>query len=328
MEWDAVYDSHRGVIEGIERQLGFDCYILYLSGSYGDILPNLALLGKFAAYAGKPVSVLMPDRWARLAERFSFPHVKYYLLTSHQDVMIRRGILLVGRPFLKRPGYVFPLLPTLHPWVGEFALTERVSDFEVKRCLLGLPFGDTFDIPPLPPSRQSEIDTLLNSYVVRKNRTVLLSFSTNSNPTAPDTVQESIARAVVDSGFFPIFNSAKTFGTRSYRGDNINISDYSSIEIPCDVPFEYTEFCGGYIGSLHGLSNILFGMRPLSAIMGCTGYAKNCQIVNNGVTISSDSLKPERQLRHDLVNSPSFIPVDLGDEAAYIATVSMLKQSL
>jgi hypothetical protein len=250
----------------------------------------------------------------------------YHLLTSQQESVIRRGLSLLGRPFLRRPGLVFPLLPTLHPWIGELALTERVSDFEVKRALLGLPFADTFEIPPLTPSRHAEIESMLNSGIVRENRTVLLSFSTNSNPTAPNSVQEAIARAVIDSEFVPVFNSAKTFGSRSYRGENISNSDYATIEVPCDAPFECVEFCGGYIGSPHGLSHMLFGMRPLSSILACTGYSANRPLLNNGITISSDSLKPERQLRGDLVNSPGFIPVDLGDDAAYTATISILNQ--
>ena len=133
MEWEAQYSAREGLIRHLESQALPDSYVLLLTGSFGDIFPNLALLKSFHESTGKRITVVISNRWSLLASRFSFEFVKYVLFEGRAAGLIHQALLNSGRAFMRIPGYLYPLLPTLHPLVCDFILSGRVTDYEVKR---------------------------------------------------------------------------------------------------------------------------------------------------------------------------------------------------
>jgi hypothetical protein len=305
MEWESYYKAFISPVAVVENQLDPQSYVLHLSGSYGDILPNLALFREFHDKYKMPISCVIPEVWRELTGRFGYPFVRYYFLNSEFDLVLRRSLVLRGHFFLREPGSVFPLLPTLHPFLGDIALSERTTDFEIKRVLLGLPPSSPFDIPPVDETRAAEIHDVLRKMGLERGNTVVISFNTNSNPTASPETQEYICDQLVRSGFSLLINSHP--GSRGQTSDRLPGARFS---IPPDCPFEVVEYCGAYLGSLHGLTNILGGMREVNAKLGCTEFTSAEPILNNNREISGGSLRPDRQLKHDLRNRFYMIPID------------------
>jgi len=309
MEWQDLYKACVGSIHDVESQLPRDKYLLYLSGSYGDIILNLALLKSFHEKHDKSIIVLMPSRWELLAKRFKYQFVDYILIDDAFDQRIRLSMANMGRPFLREPGLLFPLLPTLHPWLAEFNRSGRISDFELRRGLFGVKMGSKFDVPPLDEERQQQVQGLLKNLEIKKGRTICLSFLTNSNQTIPEWVQFLIYSTICERGFDCIINTAYSFPGKQL-GNLVIPNNSKQIEIPCDCPFEFIEYFGGFIGVLNGITVVLGGVQTVKSHLAFTDAKQTSSLIEH----FSDEDPICRTLGPDQLNQFTMIPTELGRE--------------
>ena len=324
MEWEDVYKACVGYVYELERQLPREKYLLYLTGSYGDIVTNLALLNSFYEKNGVEVIVIMPQRWELLAQRFNYGFVQYLLMDDSFEMRVRVSVCNIGRPFLREPGMLFPLLPTLHPWLAEFNRTDRISEFELRRGLLGVEVGANFDVPPLDERRLQHIHDFLKQSNVAKGKSICLSFLTNSNDPMPEWVQDLIYSTLQDSGFDCLINNAQSFPGKQL-GSVIVPDGAKTIDIPCDCPFEVVEYCGGFIGSVNGLTMVLGGLKVLNSRLAYTDFPESC-LMGEGPTGDIKGPRMERILKGDLLNRFIRVPTDEGREAVVEACKELISR--
>lgn len=303
------HKSTNGLVKQVERMFDSDTYIFFVCGSYGDVLPNLALLNSFSKKNKECIGIVINERWAPLFKRFDGFNVKTIKINEKDDNRLRMALLSANVRFFREKGVVFPLLIVMHPWLTELILNQHVSDFEVKRALLGLPKGELIDYGFITEERGLEIESYLASKGVVKGKSVILSFSTNSNDTPSFECQKLIINLVKELGFTPVLNVAKTSDAWE-KGKVIKADSVVEIEVPCDAPFETIEYAGYHIGSMHGLTAIL-GSRKTDAKLATTIYTSNVKVENIGRLIESNSLNLERLLAHDLKNFEYKIPIDV-----------------
>ena len=307
MEWQLQYRNGAEMLTRVERQLNQDEYIFFVTGSYGDIFPNLCLMEAFHSLFNKRVNIIINERWKTCSSRFQYDFLTYHFINNNFEAALRRNLPLAGRPYLREPGFIFPLLPTLHPWIAECVLTQRMTDYECKRLLLGLPYGTPLRMPDLNEERKTEIyNHLKNDLKMPSGQSAILAFSTNSNPTASIETQKFIANFLNENNISVFFNQAKTFD-RSYVGENYEQDDYRTISVAADCPIEFIDYAGYYIGSTHGLTAIASTL-PASAAIAQTYFEDTKRLINNGVEISPDSLLMSNAMRHDLKNKVNLIP--------------------
>lgn len=318
MDWLQYHKSTTSLVKQVEMMFERDSYIFFVCGSYGDVLPNLALLNTFSKINNERIGIVINERWAALFKRFNEFDAKFVKINEKDDNRLRMALMSGNTRFVREKGVVFPLLIVMHPWLSDLILYERVTDFEVKRALLGLPKGETIDYGMLSEERRLEIESYLDSKGVVKGKSVILSFSTNSNDTPRFEFQSLIVELVKEMGFTPILNVARTSSTWE-KGKVVKADSAIEIEVPCDAPFEFIEFAGFHIGSMHGLTAIL-GSRKTDARLATVVNKSNVKSENIGRIIDSTSLTLERLLVHDLKNYEHKIPIDAG--------VSEIKEAL
>lgn len=309
MEWEARFLNNEGALRRLESQLGSENFQLLITGSYGDILPNLALLKAFHQINGGTISVLIGEHWRPLAERFNYNFIKFYFINISQQEFLHAVLCSLGRPLIRNVGYLFPTLPTLHPWIADFILSERVTDYEAKRTILGLAVGTKMDLPSLKPARSEEIFRTLSDLGIRKSKSVLLSFHSNSNPMIDLTSQLTMAQILLSKGLEVVYNIAGSNAEQKFLKEleTIGVKLYN---LPPDAPIEIVEYFGTYVGSAHGLTVILASF-PCNARIVQVAVQSTSLISNNGRLISADSLRVDQVLGKDLLNSVNV--VNLGD---------------
>lgn len=320
MEWEQRFLSNEGRLRNLEAQLGIDNFQLLITGSYGDIFPNLALLNAFHHVNKKMITVLVGEHWKLLADRFSNDFTKFFFINGAEQNWLHTLLCSQGRPLVRDVGYLFPTLPTLHPWVADFILTERVSDYEAKRALLGLPIGAQMELLPLKEVRSAEISDALGNLGAEKSNGVLLSFHSNSNPMVDLESQLVIARFFVERGRRVVYNVSGS------RVDGIFLNQLSELgvalfDVPCDATIEVVEYLGAYVGSAHGLTAILSSF-PCTAQIIQVVPPPGSLIVNNNRLITTDSLRVDKALRSDLLNDVHIIQLGSHLETQLLAATT------
>lgn len=294
MEWQDHY-NHRFYTSTITRNIPSDHFVIFISGSYGDIFPNLCLIDSFIKIRNANVVLVLDRKWRELVSRFHQPMLKWVFIDNESQ--FKASLMAEGRPFYLKPGFVFPTLPTLHPFLAEAATTERMSDYEVKRLLLGLPVGEKMRLQKLSSERLAMAKNLIIECGCRLGKTVVLSFGTNSNKPIPQEVQQILADQIAAYGFDILINGAKTFE----HIQNQKVRNYPTANIPPDMPIEFIEAAGYHAGSIHGLSVILatFPCKSSQFIL----YDLTEEFTsNNGMQIRSDSLFVTKRFKEDIVS--------------------------
>ncbi len=310
MEWEARFHESLGSLRNLEIGLGGDRYQLLVTGSYGDVFPNLALLNSFYSEYKTPIVVLLPESYASLARRFDYPYVQYVLVKGESIGRLHALLCSSGRPFIRSPGYLFPVLPTLHPWVADFVLSERVTDYECKRQLLGLPVGAPFDLPALATSRTAELLDSLKNENIESGGSAMLSFHSQSNPVISLEAQLLIIKKLISNKIQVVMNTASSAALLETYKRVFSELPLKYFDIPCDAPVEVVNYAGRYIGGAHGLTVIL-GSFISSAKLIQVEQPDGGLIRNNGRFITGESLNVARVLRGDLRNLFDFIPGNL-----------------
>jgi hypothetical protein len=280
MEWAYYYKNT--VMPTLNRTI-FDksAFVLIVSGSYGDVFLNLALLKAFHEKFQSNIQVLISQRWFALAERFNYPFVEYILLKNEN--LYRYTLMLRQPSFALVKGHPYPLLPTLHPHMGEAVLSGRISDYEVKKLLLGLSKEDVMHIPAVTAHKLCELDEILLSKNCRPGHTLVISFERNSMPPMPFDVKAKIIEMMrTHLSLDILINESQTFLGR--EPVNLMLDKSPSINVPADYSLEFIERAGYYLGISHGLSALL-GTMECTAKMAIIVDVTDDLVLNNGFLV-------------------------------------------
>ena len=282
MEWDILLNNRYQISNLIKKlQIDEDEYILSVGGSYGDVFPTLALMPQFYIMNRKNINIIIDKKYELLAIRFKFSYTKYFIIDS--ELQFRQKLYMEDPCFILKPGKVFPTIPTLHPLIAEAVLTERFSDYEMKRLLLSLPKGAQMELPQLV-NYEKRVQNIFDEVGCRKGKTVILSFFANSTPILPLEIQIKIAEIAQELNFDVVFNVAKSF----VNSLELDYSGFKTISIPADIPIELVNYAGKIIGPGTGLTAILSTFRCQGSILLLVNKT-NEFIHNNGLLIRNEA---------------------------------------
>ena len=303
MEWQA-YSNRYYSSQQLINQFNHDSYFFLVGGSYGDIFPNLSLIQKFIIKNKAVVHVIIDKKWEKLCQRFLTNNLNYIYINS--EGQYRAALMLQNRIFSLLPGLVYPLLPTLHPHLGELACLGFISDPQVKKFLLKLDQSTKFERTYLHGKEKLTITKkftdILLSLNCRPGKTIVLSFENNSNPQLDDLYIEYLLVLLSKySDYDIIFNSATTFDNESKY--SLLYGKYPTYQVPSDFPLEFVETAGYHIGTTHGLSMII-SIYP-NKIKHCLLIDISSEFINNnGLKVrAEDWLSLEKFLANDYLKS-------------------------
>jgi hypothetical protein len=258
-----------------------NAFILLMTGSYGDIFQNLALLHAFNKKNQSQIIVLISTRWRTLTKRFNYPFLEYIFLNN--DHLYQYSLMRKQNSFALVKGYPYPLLPTLHPHLVEAIFTSRISDYEVKKLLLGLSKEDEMHIPPPTLEKREELVALLRSKNCRPGQTLIIALERNSMPAMSHDLKIEIIQILAHALNLDILinesqipSELMLFNRSSYKVE--------TIKVPGDYPIEFIEAAGYYLGLSHGLSALL-GTEECTAKMAIIVDITEDYVWNNGFLV-------------------------------------------
>jgi hypothetical protein len=265
MEWKQ-YFKLKEQISDLENGMPRNKFILFITGSFGDVYPTLALLSEFCRLNVNGAHVLIDKKYSLLCDRFNYPGISYAILESESQ--LRQSLSLFRSVHALIPGKIYPTLPTLHPLIGEASLSQRITDHETKRLILGLPVGAPYKWGSVSEVRLKYANNILEQNNLRCGRTIIISYKNQSNSKVnPKIIKDFVDRAK-KLNFDVALNNAGP-GNESDEIDNC-----SRISVPPDLVVELHELAGYSITSVSGLSLVLF-TQPHSAKVCSFGYYKN-----------------------------------------------------
>jgi len=155
-------------------------------------------------------------------------------------------------------------------------------------------------VPALSDERLSSIRTYLLGRNVKLEKTVVVSFITQTNPPPNEAVQNLIVDMLKSENIGVVYNVSESNQNSSAEGSR-HSADLTKIEIPCDAPVETIKMIGGYVGAAHGLTAILatFGDNKVIAQ---TIFGNPDRIPNNGRLICPTITRSNIALGGDVKN--------------------------
>jgi hypothetical protein len=282
VEWELFF-KYFNAAKISTQNLNMSALHIFISGSYGDVFPNLALLHNVRKYHSNEVIVLIDEKWASLSYRFAQDGISFVSIGNEQA--FKNSLMSEGRQYFLMPGWIYPVLPTLHPFLSDLQLDGYITDFEMKRAILRLPKEAKFELPEITNKRYLEIKKSLESAGCDLGNTCILSFENNSNPTISQNIIIELANMLIQKGITVALNVASTFNNKKWVPEALR--NLPKISIPSDYPNEFVSLAGGHIGGLNGLSLILANFKTkakIAVVADCT----NPTITINGRQIKSE----------------------------------------
>ncbi len=265
MEWKQ-YFKLREQITDLENSMPRNKYILFVTGSFGDVYPTLGLLSEFCRHNENGVHVLIDKKYSLLCDRFNYSGISYAILESESQ--LRQSLSLFRPVHALLPGKIYPTLPTLHPLIGEASLSQRITDHETKRLILGLPVGSPFNWGTASESRLNHASEILSKNNLRQGKTIIISCKNQSNsPVNPKIIKGFIERAKKLDFDVALNNAGPGNGYEE-------LDNCTGVSVPADLVVELHEMAGYSVTSVSGLSLVLF-TQPHKAKVVSFGYINN-----------------------------------------------------
>jgi hypothetical protein len=282
VEWESFFNYYNAAAI-FSRTLNPNALILFNCGSYGDVFPNMSLLAEVVRIHKKPLIVILDKKWVSLIDRFKNTHIEFILINNEQE--FKNSLMSEGRHYIFRPGWIYPLLPTLHPLICDFVFEGYVTDFEIKKTILHLPKTTKYELPQISDSRRNQLREQFKETGARPGKTCIVSFGNNSNPSLPQNLIVNVINRVLQSNVDVLLNVASTFDTKTWVPTELE--GLKKIHVPPDAPNEYIEIAGFHLGSTNGLSTILTNYltkAKIGVMIDCTDKF----ITNNGRLVESE----------------------------------------
>lgn len=299
----------------IESQLPDQAYIVLISGSFGDVVFSLLLVSHFSQIRS-PESVvgLIPKGFEGLATRLlGQSNLGFRSLDHSLIVTLHRSLVKMRMPFRLCKGRVFPLLLTLHPYIAEAVLSNRMLDFQAKRLLLGLETNVRVSFP-YDPLTTKEMPLFFRELGVRTGSTLVISPIAQSNPSMPRLNVERIINSF-SSQFDIVINLPRSF-FREY----VDLERYTGgtarlVSLKPDSVFEFVKAAGYYIGAAQGLTSLLLCFDESTKIV----LVRDSVIMNGNLSspISWDTMVDI--LGEDLNENVSYLELVLENEGGILS---------
>jgi hypothetical protein len=283
VEWE-VFDEHFRSVLYLTRNLDGDSFIFLIVGSYGDVFVNFAFLETTAKHHQRKIIALVDKKWAPIALRFKSDNVTPLFLENEQQ--IKNSLMSLGHQYRFKPGFVYPLLATMHPLLDRFWFNFYATDFEIKKIILHIPKETKNIISKIDEQRLYEINKLFEATGARKGSSCIFSFQSNSNPSLPISVIVKLVKIFSQNNIDVLINSAHTFDKEWAPPE---LAQIPSIKVPADCPVEFIETAGFHIGSIHGLTQILANYRT-NAKMALVADLSNKFTINNGSRVEAEKV--------------------------------------
>jgi hypothetical protein len=268
VEWE-VFFKYFNSTRISTQSLDPNAFQILISGSYGDIFPNFALLKEVAKHHSRKVIAVVDEKWSSLLPRFANNDITY--ITIQNEQAFKQSLMSEGRPYVFMPGWVYPVLPTMHPFLTDLQLEGYITDFEMKKAILHLPRETKFVLPMVSSDRILELKFAIESAGCILGKTCILSFENNSNPAISEKIIEELVNILKGKGIHVALNVASTFNTKNWVPDSL--SKLPKLRVPADAPNEFIELAGAHVGSFNGLSLILANFRTkakVAVVTDCT----------------------------------------------------------
>lgn len=283
IEWE-IFFNHFNLSRINTQELNPKALHLLICGSFGDVFPNVTLLNEVVKIHKKPVIALIHERWLPLTKRFQYEGVTFVYIKDEQA--FKYSLMSEGRQYIFREGWLYPLLPTMHPLICDFVYDGYITDFELKKVILKLPRQTKFTLPKLPEWRFIELHRLFELTGCRAGRTCIFSFENNSNPSLPSEVLINAVRILKKNDIDIALNVASTYDKKSWVPDEL--SEIPKLKVPSDAPNEFVAIAGGHLGGPNGLTLILANFET-DAKVGMVVDCTEDEIINNGRSVRPDS---------------------------------------
>ena len=255
MEWQSYHKRNRA-ITSFERRLTSDNLILFVCGSFGDIMGVLLLLRSFVAYHDLAITLLIDKKYVSLTRRFQQERVTFVLVESEQSLRI---LLQSSRErYALLPGEIYPTLPTLHPLVGEAVLSRRLTVVEGWRLVLRLPAKAKLYLPLLDPQNESALQSLSRNINSGNRRTLCFFIGSQSNTELPDQLLERVILSFLSIGYDVFINET---GVYDQRLNHFRTMTVNFLRIDPAFLLEASELFTAVITPVSGVS-ALFSMIP------------------------------------------------------------------
>jgi hypothetical protein len=220
-----------------------DKLILLNTGSFGDVYINLALLNSFVDFHDENIQVIVEAKYSPLTNRFHNDRIFYSTIQSVGR--LHALIELSNRRHLLEKGRIFPLLPTMHPFIAEASLSQRMTIFESSRLLMGLPYGSPLHWGNFETVR-FEFEAFIEKTGITQGDSIIISPVTQSNTPVSTADLEAIVRAANENNLRPFINVAGNNKGDTFTGNTISIPPHFAVELH--------DYAGYFVTALSGLS--------------------------------------------------------------------------
>jgi hypothetical protein len=230
-------------------------YILLLTGSLGDLVPNFFLVEDFARLRNERVVVLTYQSMMSFATRLDSELVDLRFFKDEDSGQFHNMLYATGCFFTLEHGRIFPLLLTLHPYIAEATITGRMMDYEAKRLLLGLEYGHPLSFRyDEKVTKQSQENF---SFVKKFRHSIVISPVAHTNQGLSPVFVKALVKELKDVCI--ILNLAganqkleSDFFAFTSGANNVRYCNLGAGEV-----FEVVKFIGAHIGPLNGLTGLL-----------------------------------------------------------------------
>jgi hypothetical protein len=238
-------------------------WILVNPGSIGDTWCTLALARAFRGTHGAPLTVVVKQSQAALAELFKADIDR--VIVWDDERLLRFCLRLVGaghfdldEPIIAHPIWhgsarnFYPLIELLrHDGRGGVNFADQW------RLMLRLDWGSPLTSPPSPQHWREEALSYAVQLEMPKGDSVILFPDNNTNPPLPDSIWERIALGLKANGktvFTNVIGNSK--GKRPGP-----IASTRAIEINLHNAVPLVEYAGRYVTMANGMQGYLMGSR-------------------------------------------------------------------
>ena len=245
-------------LKAFENQFQSDHLIFLVTGSFGDLIPSILLIKEVCNYRGAPCTIVTYETCFGYSKRFSHTSLRFAFVNNNQASSLHYLLIASGRNFFMEKGRLFPTLPTLHPYIAEAILTQRLSEYEGRRLILSLPVGQKFSFLYDTARETSSISQLVKFGVIDITSCVLISPLANTNPSfSPLFVQKLLENLNLKCDVILNLSGASLDTRQQYLTATRSLERVRHIDLPTEEIFEVTKLAKAHIGPANGLTTML-----------------------------------------------------------------------
>jgi hypothetical protein len=248
------HNSDSIAYKNIVEIFGRDSYIIYVSGSFGDIYLNLSLMSDFRKMIVGDIGLILPDRYSEMYKYFDLRGLKILVLNPNDfnflNTLVRSNM---HNGYYIKKGMIYPTLPSFHRMIIEFYNTGRIKGYDLYTGILNLPIDSSFKNLTLtgPENELAKLHIVNNG--CRLGKTFVVSHYNNSHINQDINFWSNICHMLVESGYDVLVNSTPLH----IKGESPLLSNYPKTTLPPHLCLQIIKEAGFSISGTNGLCTLL-----------------------------------------------------------------------